>query len=155
MITAQDVNNIYEIPLRFHEQNVDEILVEKLCLEVPPADLDGWREVVERNVRLNHEPDGVVQVAVVGKYVGYADAYKSINEALHHAGLKNLARVDIMYVDSEQLVADGVAALDQADAILVPGGFGDRGIEGKIMAARYAREHKCLTWVSASVCRSR
>ncbi len=142
VITAQDVGNIYEIPLRLHEQGVDEILVGKLHLDVPSADLGDWREVVAADTRINEAPAETVRVAVVGKYVGYADAYKSINEALYHAGLKHSARIEILYVDSEQLVSGELAVLEPADAILVPGGFGDRGIEGKIAAARYAREHK-------------
>ena len=142
VITAQDVVNIYEIPLRLHGQGVDEILVKKLGLDVPPADLGEWREVAERDTRLRSAPDAVIRVVMVGKYVGYADAYKSINEALYHAGLRCLTKVEIVYVDSEQLMSESEDVLEQADAILVPGGFGDRGIEGKIKAARYAREHR-------------
>ena len=117
------------------------LLTEKLKLEVPPADLGAWHKVVEEDTRIRQDPDETVRVAVVGKYVGYADAYKSINEALYHAGLKHSAGVEITYVDSERLMTEGCDTLEQADAILVPGGFGDRGIEGKIAAARYAREH--------------
>ncbi len=142
VITAQDVGNIYEIPLRLHEQGVDRILARKLRLDVRPADLGDWRAVVAEDAKLNAAAGETVRVAVVGKYVGLADAYKSINEALYHAGLKHSARIEISYVDSEQLACGDAAALEQADAILVPGGFGDRGIEGKIAAARHARERK-------------
>ena len=141
VITAQDVANVYEVPLRLHAQKVDEILVEKLGLELPPADLGEWSKVVEEHARISQAPDETVQVAMVGKYVGYTDAYKSVNEALYHAGLKNSAKVEIVYVDSERLESEGAGTLESADAILVPGGFGDRGIEGKIEAARYAREN--------------
>ncbi len=141
VITAQDVANVYEVPLRLHAQKVDEILVEKLGLRLPPADLGEWSKVVEEHARISQACDATVQVAMVGKYVGYTDAYKSVNEALYHAGLKNSAKVEIVYVDSERLESEGAGALEGADAILVPGGFGDRGIEGKIEAARYAREN--------------
>ena len=142
VITAQDVGNIYEIPLRLHEQGVDEILTGKLRIDAPPANLGEWQRVVEEDARVNQAPGRTVRVAIIGKYVGLADAYKSINEALYHAGIKNRAKVGISYLDSEQLASRGDAELAKFDAILVPGGFGDRGVEGKIMAARYAREHK-------------
>ena len=142
VITAQDVENIYEIPLRLHEQQVDEILTRKLGLDAPVADLSEWHRVAAEHKRLDAAAAEAVKVAVVGKYVGYTDAYKSINEALYHAGLKYAAKVEILYVDSEQLASQGTAMLEQADAVLVPGGFGDRGIEGKIIAAHYARENQ-------------
>ena len=141
VITARDVSNIYKIPLLLHDQGVDEILTGKLQLDAPPADLGEWRKIVEEDERINRAAGGTVQVTVVGKYVGLADAYKSINEALYHAGLKHLVKVETVYLDSERLMSEGNAALARSDMILVPGGFGDRGIEGKIMAARYAREH--------------
>ena len=141
VITAQDVDNIYEIPLRFCEQGVDEIVVKKLNLPVPDANLDEWRKVIEED-RVNQISDKVVKVAMVGKYVGYTDAYKSVNEALYHAGLKNSSKVEIIYVDSENFTPESIGVLEKVDAILVPGGFGDRGIDGKIDAACYARENQ-------------
>lgn len=138
VISAVDADSIYRIPLLLHEQGLDEIVVHRLRLDVPPADLTEWRAVVEA---LTH-PRGEVKVAIVGKYVDHSDAYKSLNEALIHAGIRTRNKVNIEYIDSELIEDEGVARLHGVDAILVPGGFGERGVEGKIATVRYAREHK-------------
>ena len=139
VISAYDVDNIYRIPMVLHEQGLDEIVTEHFRLDAAPADLSEWQRVVETMAH----PTGEVDIAMVGKYVHLVDAYKSINEALTHAGAHTRTRVNIHYIDSEQIEADGAEAhLHGMDAILVPGGFGNRGIEGKIEAVRYAREHK-------------
>ncbi len=135
VISAVDVGSIYEIPAMLHAQGLDAIIAEKLRLEVPPADLSEWEQVVHD---LQH-PQAEVTVAMVGKYVNLTDSYKSLSEALVHAGIHTRTRVKIRYVDSEQIDAEGTTELEGADAILVPGGFGTRGIEGKIKAVRYAR----------------
>src|SRR5690606_17912730 len=114
----------------------DEIVVEKLRLDVPPADLSEWRQVV--NARAN--PDGQVDIAMVGKYVQVRDSYISLNEALIHGGLKTRTRVNTHYIESTEVEQHGTQVLEGMDAILVPGGFGERGIEGKVQAVRYARE---------------
>jgi CTP synthase len=136
VITAIDAKSIYEIPLLLHAQGLDALVVEKFGLELPPADLHEWRAVVEAMAQRR----GEVRVAMVGKYVHLTDSYKSLTEALNHAGIQARTKVTIRYVDSEAIEREGVGLLADADAILVPGGFGDRGIEGKIAAARYARE---------------
>ncbi len=137
IISAVDVENIYMIPRLLHEQGLDEIVVKRLHLETAPADLHEWDQVVDALRNQEHE----VRVAMVGKYIDLADSYKSLSEALIHAGIHTRTRVNITYVDSEEIENNGVASLASADAILVPGGFGNRGIEGKIAAVRYAREH--------------
>ncbi len=136
VISALDVDDIYKVPLVLHAQGLDRIVAEKLGLELPAADLSDWQRVVDARGRL----DGAVTIAMVGKYINLADAYKSLSEALIHAGIHTLTKVNIRYVDSEELERDGLTRLDGVDAVLVPGGFGNRGIEGKIMAARHARE---------------
>ncbi len=138
VIAAIDVDNIMKIPFGLHEQGLDELVVRRFALDVKPADLSEW----ERVVRMKDEQDLEVQVAMVGKYVDLADAYKSLNESLDHAGLHTRTRVRIHYVDSERLETEGVHLLKDFDAILVPGGFGERGTEGKIAAVRYARENQ-------------
>lgn len=137
VISALDVDNIYKVPAMLHDQAFDNIVAEKFGLELPPASLGDWDQVVEAM----ESPKGEVTVAMVGKYVDLADAYMSLNEALRHAGIQERQRVEIRYVDSEAVERDGPGALADVDAILVPGGFGERGIEGKIAAAGYAREH--------------
>ena len=137
VISAIDADSIYRIPLMLHEQGLDQIVVDQLRLDVPPADLGEWQAVVDG---LDHV-DGEVNIAMVGKYVDLTESYKSLNEALVHAGIKTARQVNIHYVDSEVLEAEGVDALREMDAILVPGGFGERGVEGKIAAARFAREN--------------
>jgi CTP synthase len=137
VITALDADNIYRIPLMLHEQGLDDIVVERLGLEAGPARLDDWREVVDRSQNIRHQ----VTVAMVGKYVEHADAYKSLTEALSHGGLRQRIRVDIKRLESDDLSAGDVSSLADVDAILVPGGFGERGFEGKVNAIRYAREN--------------
>ena len=136
VISAVDVEDIYQIPELLHRQALDQIVSERFGLELPPADLSDWRVVVEAR----HRQDGEVTVGLVGKYVDLSDAYLSLNEALKHAGIHTLTRVVVRYIDSERLETDGVSLLEGLDAILVPGGFGRRGIEGKIAAVQYARE---------------
>ena len=138
VISAIDADSIYRIPLLLHEQGLDNIVVSKLRLDVPPADLTEWKTVVEA---LTH-PVNEVTIAIVGKYVDHSDAYKSLNEALIHAGIRTRMKVNINYIDSEIIEDEGVARLKDVDAILVPGGFGERGVEGKIATVRYARENK-------------
>jgi CTP synthase len=138
VISAVDADSIYRIPLLLHEQGLDEIVVNKLRLNVPPADLTEWQKVVDALAQLSSE----VSIAIVGKYVDHSDAYKSLNEALIHAGIATLNKVNLIYIDSETIEDEGVAQLKNVDAILVPGGFGERGIEGKIATVRYARENK-------------
>jgi CTP synthase len=137
VISAVDADDIYRIPLFLHEQALDDIVVDKLRLEVPPADLAAWRQVV--NAKVN--PDGQIDIAMVGKYVQIRDSYISLNEALMHGGLKTRTRVKVHYIESTDIEKEGVGCLSGMDAVLVPGGFGERGIEGKIQALRYAREH--------------
>jgi CTP synthase len=138
VISAVDADDIYRIPLLLHEQRLDEIVCEKLGLSPPAADLREWQQVVA--ARQQH--DATVNVAMVGKYVQIRDSYISLNEALRHAGLKTRTRVQLHYVESTDLEAAGIAALTGMDAILVPGGFGERGIEGKITAVKFAREKR-------------
>jgi CTP synthase len=136
IVSALDVDNIYKIPRLYHDQGLDEIVVRKFGMNAPPADLREWDEVV---YAMEH-PVAEVTVAMVGKYVDLADSYKSLAEALTHAGIKTRTRVRIRYIDSESIEQQGTRVLEGMDAILVPGGFGVRGIEGKIRAAGYARE---------------
>jgi CTP synthase len=136
VISAIDADDIYKIPLLLHEQALDDIVVDKLRLDVPPTDLTDWRQVVSAKAN----PEGQVDIAMVGKYVQIRDSYISLNEALMHGGIKTRTRVNIHYIESTEIEASGVQALAGMDAILVPGGFGERGIEGKIRAIRYARE---------------
>ena len=138
VISAIDLDDIYKIPNWLHQQGLDDLVVEHFGLEARRADLSSWERVVEAR----DQQDVEVQIAMVGKYVDLADAYKSLNEALTHAGLHVHTRVKIRYIESETLEHQGTRVLQGADAILVPGGFGERGIEGKIMAARYARENR-------------
>lgn len=138
VISMPDVDTIYKVPRVLHEQGLDGLICDKLRLNTPPANLKRWDDLV---YEVEH-PRGEVSIAMVGKYVDLSDSYKSLNEALRHAGLKNHVRVKIDYVDSETLTPETVGQLGRYDAILVPGGFGKRGIEGKIAAARFARENK-------------
>ncbi len=137
IISGVDVDNIYKIPRSLHEQGLDEIVVRKLKLDVPEADLSEWDAVVEAMA----SPQGEVNIAMVGKYIDLADSYKSLTEALTHAGISTRTRINISYVDSEELETTGAGCLSDMDAILVPGGFGNRGIDGKIAAIKYAREN--------------
>ncbi|MGH8321413.1 MAG: CTP synthase, partial [Gammaproteobacteria bacterium] len=138
VISAPDADDIYKIPLILHSQGLDDIVVDHLRINAKSANLSEWRRVVEARVN----PEATVNVAMVGKYVNLADAYMSLNEALKHAGIHTHTGVEIHYVDSEELAQQGIGLLRGMDAILVPGGFGERGIEGKIAAAGYAREHR-------------
>ena len=135
VISAVDVDSIYKIPGLLHQQQLDDIVVEKLRLNVKRADLSEWNKVIHD---MEH-PDMELTVAMVGKYVNLTESYKSLSEALSHAGIHTRTRVKIRYVDSEQIETQGTAVLDDVDAILVPGGFGERGVEGKIQAVHYAR----------------
>ena len=138
VISAVDADDIYKIPMLLHEQGLDDIIVDKLRLNVPPADLAEWKQVVAAKAN----PDLSVNIAMVGKYVNLRDSYISLHEALMHAGLRTRTRVNIQYVEATDVEKHGTACLEGVDAVLVPGGFGERGIEGKIQAIRFAREHK-------------
>ncbi len=140
VISAKDVGDIYEVPLWYRDQGVDDFICETLGLEAPEADLGEWEQVVQRTAAA----DQPVKIALVGKYVELEDAYKSVSEALRHSGAHAGANVEIDWVDSEELTDDDVALerVGDADGILVPGGFGGRGIEGKIRAVRVAREQR-------------
>ena len=138
VISMWDVDTIYKVPRMLHEQGLDGLICDKLRLHTPPANLKRWDDLVYET----EHPKTQVNIAMVGKYVDLSDSYKSLNEALRHAGMKNHAKVAITYLDSETLTPDTVSCLAQFDGILVPGGFGIRGVEGKICAARFARENK-------------
>ncbi|MFD1710930.1 CTP synthase [Ottowia sp. GY511] len=138
VISMWDVDTIYKVPRMLHEQGLDGLICDKLRLNTPPANLKRWDALVHEVEHPQHE----VRIAMVGKYVELSDSYKSVNEALRHAGMRNDARVKIDHIDSETITPATVGQLGQYDAILVPGGFGQRGVEGKIATARYAREHK-------------
>jgi CTP synthase len=138
VISAVDADDIYKIPLLLHEEGLDDIVVDKLRLDVPPADLGEWRQVVAAK----SNPDATVTIAMVGKYVNLRDSYISLSEALIHAGLRTRTRVNIQFVEATDVEKHGTGCLEGVDAILVPGGFGERGIDGKIEAIRYARENK-------------
>ena len=138
VISMWDVDTIYKVPRMLHEQGLDGLICDKLRLNTPPANLKRWDDLVYET----EHPQGEVTIAMVGKYVDLSDSYKSVNEALRHAGMKNHVRVKIEHVDSETIDSISVNQLAKYDAILVPGGFGKRGIEGKISTARFARESK-------------
>jgi CTP synthase len=138
VISMWDVDTIYKVPRMLHEQGLDGLICDKLRLNTPPASLKRWDDLVYET----EHPKGDINIAMVGKYVDLSDSYKSLNEALRHAGMKNHVRVKIDYIDSESLLPGNVSQLAKFDAVLVPGGFGKRGIEGKISAARFARENK-------------
>ena len=138
VISLRDADSIYKIPAMLKAQGLDELVVERFGLECPEADLTEWEQVLYAE----SNPTGEVTIGMVGKYVELPDAYKSVNEALKHAGLKNRLTVNIRYVDSQDIESKGEQILHGLDAILVPGGFGERGIEGKIAAAKYARENQ-------------
>ena len=138
VISVRDSDSIYKIPRMLHEQKVDDILVDLLKLDRPPADLSVWDTLIQR---LEH-PRHHVRIAMVGKYVDLTESYKSLTEALVHAGMHTSTRIAIDYLDSEQIEREGTAMLANYDAILVPGGFGKRGVEGKIRAIQFARENR-------------
>ena len=139
VITAIDLDNIYKIPAWLHEQQLDQIVVDQLRLEgkaAPEADLSEWEAVVDAT----QNPVDEVTIAVVGKYIDHQDAYKSVAEALKHGGIRQRTRVKLKWLESQDVEREGAAALEGVDGILVPGGFGDRGFEGKVLTARHARE---------------
>ena len=138
VIAALDVDSIYRIPGLLHEQKLDELVVEQFGLDAPPADLGEWERVIDA---MSH-PEGEVTIGMVGKYVDLTESYKSLSESLIHAGIHTRTRVNIRYLDSEEIERSGIGCLRDLDAILVPGGFGERGVEGKIEAVRYARENR-------------
>ncbi|MEJ1356336.1 MAG: CTP synthase [Candidatus Sedimenticola sp. (ex Thyasira tokunagai)] len=138
VISAVDADTIYRIPLLLHQQYLDEIVVKQFGLNVPAADLSEWYAVLDGL----ENTDGSVTIAMVGKYINLTEAYKSLSEALIHAGIHTRTRVNIEYIDSEVVEEEGTDCLSGMDAILVPGGFGERGVEGKIATVKYARENK-------------
>lgn len=139
VIPLQDVDFVYQIPLELHRQGLDDIVIDMLDMKAKPADLHEWERVVDS---FRH-PDAEVKIAMVGKYVDLTESYKSLSESLIHAGIQTRARVNIIYVDSEEIEKQGPdLLLKNLDGIIVPGGFGKRGVEGKILAARFARENK-------------
>ncbi len=138
VISMKDVDSIYKIPQLIKSQGLDDLVCARFGINAPEADLSEWEQVIYEEAN----PTGEVTIGMVGKYIELPDAYKSVNEALKHAGLKNRLNVTIKYVDSQDVETKGTEVLEGLDAILVPGGFGDRGVEGKILAAQYARENK-------------
>ena len=153
VITALDADSIYRIPMMLHEQGLDQIVAKKLHLDTVPADLSDWQTVVDGLFA----PTQTVNIALVGKYIDHADAYKSLTEALIHAGIHTKTQVNVIKIDSEEIEKQGTSVLEKADAILVPGGFGERGVDGKVATIRYARENNvpylgiCLGMQSAVI----
>lgn len=137
VISAYDVDDLYKIPEIMHAQGLGDIVAAQLRLELPPADLSEWQSIV--NAKQN--PQAEVDIAMVGKYVDLRDAYISLSEALLHGGIHTRTRVNIHYIESQDIERNGIGSLREMDGIVVPGGFGDRGIEGKVAAVRYAREN--------------
>ena len=139
VVTAKDCSSIYEVPLNFHREGLDEKVVELLNIWTRAPRMEKWEEIVQ----IIKKPEKKVTIAIVGKYVDLVDSYKSLNESLLHGGIANNAKVDLKYIDSETITEDNCSSLfDEVNGILVPGGFGDRGIPGKIEAIRFARENK-------------
>jgi CTP synthase len=138
VISMPDVDTIYKVPRVLHEQGLDGLICDKLRLNTPPANLKRWDDLVHDT----EHPQGEVTIAMVGKYVELSDSYKSVNEALRHAGMRNHVRVKIEHIDSETITPETVASLAHYDGVLVPGGFGKRGVEGKIETAQFARTHQ-------------
>ena len=138
VIPLEDADTIYRIPGALQSRGLDELIVNRFGLQCVPADLSEWDRVIDGALH----PEREVTIAMVGKYMELIDAYKSLNEALHHAGITERTKVNIRYVDSQQIEEEGIGLLEGVDGILVPGGFGNRGVEGKISTVRYAREHK-------------
>jgi len=153
VITALDADSIYRIPMMLHEQGLDQIVAKKLHLDTVPADLSDWQTVVDGLFA----PTQTVNIALVGKYIDHADAYKSLTEAIIHAGIHTKTQVNVIKIDSEEIEKQGTSVLEKADAILVPGGFGERGVDGKVATIRYARENNvpylgiCLGMQSAVI----
>ncbi|MCC6276364.1 MAG: CTP synthase [Oligoflexia bacterium] len=139
VVSAQDASTIYEVPLVLHDQKLDELVIKRLQLPLDPIDLSTWKRIVS----VVKNPESVARIGIVGKYVDLRESYKSLNEALIHGGIANNARIELVYVDSENLTAATVAEkLSSVHGVLVPGGFGERGAEGKIVAIQYARENE-------------
>lgn len=138
VISVWDASSIYEIPGMLHAQGLDSLICDTLALNVPAADLSMWDNLLDAIAHPEHE----VRIAMVGKYVDLTESYKSLTEALSHAGIHTRSKVSVTYIDSEDIESQGTGVLSEFDAILVPGGFGKRGTEGKIAAIRYAREHQ-------------
>jgi len=153
VITALDADSIYRIPRMLHEQGLDQIVIKKLHLDASPADLSDWDNVVEGLFA----PKESVKIALVGKYVDHADAYKSLTESIIHAGIHTKTQIELVKVDAEDIEEKGTSILNDVDAVLVPGGFGERGVDGKIAAIRFARENNvpylgiCLGMQSAVI----
>ena len=144
-------HSIYEVPLMLQREKMDALVCQELGLETSPADMSEWEAVIQRIIKPQHQ----VRIGVIGKYIHLQDAYKSVYEAVTHAGGANDCAIEIVRVDSEDIERDGAAAhLAEMDGILVPGGFGERGVEGKVLAAQYARKTTCPISASASACRS-
>ncbi|AET16342.1 glutamine hydrolyzing CTP synthase [Pasteurella multocida] len=137
VISLKDVSSIYQIPALLKSQGLDDFICQRFHLDCPEADLSEWEQVLYQEAN----PTGEVVIGMVGKYTELPDAYKSVNEALKHAGLKNRLSVQIKYIDSQDVETKGTEVLEGVDGILVPGGFGNRGVEGKILTAKYAREN--------------
>jgi CTP synthase len=138
VISAIDMDNIYKIPMWFHSQKLDQIVCDRLRFKAKRADLSEWKQVVENSEKTVDQ----VKIAIVGKYVEHKDAYKSLSEALRHGGLRQKTKVELIWLESETIENGDLSALAAVDAILVPGGFGSRGFEGKVLACQYARENK-------------
>lgn len=138
VISLWDADTIYKVPQMLHDQGLDDLICERLALNPKPADLSMWSNLIHALENPKHE----ITIGMVGKYVDLTESYKSLTEALRHAGIHTQSRVNIEYIDSEDIEKNGTAALEKFDGILVPGGFGKRGVEGKINSARFAREHK-------------
>lgn len=139
VFSAKDVSTIYEVPLNFHSEGLDEVIMEKLGMWTPKPDFSGWEQLVYKV----KNPSRIVKIGIVGKYVDLKESYKSLSESLVHGGVANGVKPDLVYIDSEDLQkGKGMELLDEVDGILIPGGFGERGIEGKIRAIEYARVHK-------------
>ena len=138
VISAYDVDDLYKIPTMMNDQGLDDIVAKQLCLDLPPADLSAWDAIVQ----VKQNPENEVNVSMVGKYVDLRDSYISLSEALLHGGIQTRTRVNIHYIESQDIEEKGIDCLQNMDGIVVPGGFGDRGIEGKIETVRYARENQ-------------
>lgn len=138
VINSLDAKTIYQVPRMLHEQGLDDLVLNRFRLKAPIADLSDWDQVVDAQLA----PEKSVDIAMVGKYVDLTEAYKSLIEALVHAGIHTRTKVNIHYIDSEELETQGTGQIEKMDAVLVPGGFGERGVEGKILAIQYARENK-------------
>jgi CTP synthase len=139
VFSAKDVSSIYEVPLNFHKEGLDEVIMEKLKMWTPRPDFSEWEQLVYKT----KHPSRTIKIGIVGKYIDLKESYKSLSEALIHGGLANDVKTELVYIDSEELQkGKGTNLLEEVDGILIPGGFGERGIEGKITAIEYARTHK-------------